>query len=179
MLMATIFLFLGLSRYHELTAMKAAGVSLYRVSAPILGMGLLMAVGAALFQELVLPKLNELGHEVDRIKIRGQQPRHLQTLTRLWLRSADSRFYRVELVAPSTGELYGMTLLELDRDFRLLRRLDAQQAHWTRQAGVVGTAPPGRSPLTARWRRRRSRRPSSPCRRPSRILRRFKSSRRP
>jgi LPS export ABC transporter permease LptG/LPS export ABC transporter permease LptF len=131
MLVATIFLFLGLSRYHELTAMKAAGVSLYRVSAPILGMGLLMAVGAALFQELVLPKLNELGHEVDRIKIRGQQPRHLQTLTRLWLRSADSRFYRVELVAPSTGELYGMTLLELDRDFRLARRLDAQRAHWT------------------------------------------------
>ena len=133
MLVATIFLFLGLSRYHELTAMKAAGISLYRVSAPILGIGLLMAVGAALFQELVLPKLNELGSEVDRIKIRGQQPRHLQTLTRLWLRSADSRFYRVELVAPSTGDLYGMTVLEVDREFRLVRRLDAQRAHWTGQ----------------------------------------------
>src|SRR5207302_912262 len=32
MLVATIFLFLTLSRYHELTALKAAGVSLYRVS---------------------------------------------------------------------------------------------------------------------------------------------------
>src|SRR6266850_735021 len=36
MLVATIFLFLSLSRFHELTAMKAAGISLYRVSAPIL-----------------------------------------------------------------------------------------------------------------------------------------------
>ena len=79
----------------------------------------------------MLPKLNELGDEVDRIKIRGQQPRHLQTRTRLWLRSADSRFYRVELVAPSTGDLYGMTVLEVDRDFRLAQRLDAQRAHWT------------------------------------------------
>lgn len=131
MLVATVFLFLGLSRYHELTAMKAAGISLYRVSAPILGVGLLIAVGAALFQELVLPKLNELGDEVDRVKIRGQLPRHLQTRTRLWLRSADSRFYRVELVAPSTGDLYGMTVLEVDRDFRLGQRLDAQRARWT------------------------------------------------
>jgi len=39
MLVATIFLFLTLSRYHELTALKAAGVSLYRVSAPVLGGG--------------------------------------------------------------------------------------------------------------------------------------------
>jgi len=133
MLVATIFLFLGLSRYHELTALKAAGVSLYRVSTPILVLATLAAVAAGGFQELVLPKLNELGDEVDRIKIRGQQPRHLQTRTRLWLRSADSRFYRVELLAPGTSDLYGMTVLELDRDFRLQHRLDARRAHWGRR----------------------------------------------
>src|SRR6267142_584507 len=72
MLVATIFLFLTLSRFHELTAMKAAGISLYRVSAPILLMGLSVAVSAMLFQELFLPRLNELGEEVDRVKIRGQ-----------------------------------------------------------------------------------------------------------
>jgi lipopolysaccharide export system permease protein len=88
MLVATIFLFLALSRYHELTAMKAAGISLYRVSAPILLMGLSVAVSAGLFQELFLPRLNELGEEVDRVKIRGQLPRHLQQRQRLWLRSS-------------------------------------------------------------------------------------------
>src|SRR5256886_17173405 len=77
MLVATIFLFLSLSRFHELTAMKAAGISLYRVSAPVLLMGLSVAVSAMLFQELFLPRLNELGEEVDRVKIRGQLPRHL------------------------------------------------------------------------------------------------------
>jgi hypothetical protein len=57
--------------------MKAAGISLYRVSAPILVIGLLVAVGAALFQELVLPRLNELG--MRSIESRsGQEPRHLR-----------------------------------------------------------------------------------------------------
>jgi len=131
MLVATIFLFLTLSRYHELTALKAAGVSLYRVSAPVLGVGLLVAIGAGLFQELALPVLNERGDEVDRVKIRGQAPKHLQSRQRLWVRSADTRFYRVELLNPATNDLYGVTILELDREFRLTGRLDARRAHWT------------------------------------------------
>jgi LPS export ABC transporter permease LptG len=131
MLVATIFLFLALSRYHELTAMKAAGISLYRVSAPIVLMGLSVAVSAGLFQELFLPRLNELGEEVDRVKIRGQLPRHLQLRERIWLRSADTRFFRVELLNPGTNDMYGVTVLEVDKDFRLLSRLDARRAHWT------------------------------------------------
>ena len=115
MLVATIFLFLTLTRCHELTALKAAGVSLYRVSAPILGLGLGVAIVAGLFQELALPTLNERGDEVDRVKIRGQAPRHLQSRQRLWVRSADSRFYRVELLNPGTDDMYGMTILEVDK----------------------------------------------------------------
>ncbi|MBI1736114.1 MAG: LPS export ABC transporter permease LptG [Candidatus Rokubacteria bacterium] len=130
-LVATIFLFLALNRHHELTALKSAGISLYRVSAPVLALGLAVAVGAGIFQELVLPFLNERGEEVDRVKIRGQLPRHLQSRQRLWLRSSDTRFYRVELLAPGTNDLYGVTVLEVDKSFRLTSRLDARRAHWT------------------------------------------------
>jgi lipopolysaccharide export system permease protein len=70
---------------------------------------------------------------VDRVKIRGQLPRHLQSRTRLWLRSSDSRFYRVELVNPATSDLYGVTVFEIDRAFRLVSRLDARQARWSPQ----------------------------------------------
>lgn len=131
MLIATIFLFLTLTRWHELTALKAAGVSLYRTSAPILGVGLAVAAGAGLFQEFLLPILNERGQEVDRVKIRGQPPRHLRVRTRLWLRSGDTRFYRVELLSPATNDLHGVTVLDVDRDFRLVGRLDARRARWS------------------------------------------------
>jgi LPS export ABC transporter permease LptG len=131
MLVGTVFLYLTLTRYHELTALKAAGVSLYRASAPVLLLGLVVAVGAAIFQETLLPSLQERGEEVDKVKIRGQLPRHLRARTRLWLRSAESRFYRVELLSPATGELYGVTVLEMDREFRLVNRLDARTARWT------------------------------------------------
>ena len=131
MLVATIFLFLTLTRYHELTALKAAGISLYRASAPILLLGVVVSVGSGLFQELFLPVLNERGEEVDRVKIRGLRPRHLESRSRLWLRSGDTRFYRVELLSPVTNELYGVTVLEIDDGFRLVARLDARKAHWS------------------------------------------------
>jgi lipopolysaccharide export system permease protein len=75
--------------------------------------------------------LNERGEEVDRVKIRGQLPRHLQSRQRIWLRSSDTRFYRVEMLAPGTDDLYGVTVLEIGRDFRLAGRLDARRAHWS------------------------------------------------
>jgi lipopolysaccharide export system permease protein len=132
MLVATIFLFLTLTRYHELTAMKAAGMSLYRVAAPVLLVGAGVAIVSGLFQELVLPRLNELGDEIDRVKIRGQLPRHLQSRKRLWVRTADSRFFRVELLNPAASDMYGVTALEIDpTTFRLLDRLDARRAHWS------------------------------------------------
>ena len=131
MLVATIFLFLTLTRYHELTVLKAAGISLYRASAPILLLGFAVAVGSGLVQELVLPVLNERGEEVDRVKIRGLRPRHLESRSRLWLRSGDTRFYRVELLSPVTSELYGVTVLEINNQFRLVNRLDARRAHWS------------------------------------------------
>jgi LPS export ABC transporter permease LptG len=134
MLLATVFLFLSLTRFHELTAMKAAGLSLYRVSAPILLFGVTVAVTALLFQELFLPRLKELGEEVDRVKIRGELPRHLRSRQRLWMRSSETRFFRVELMSPQTSDLYGVTALEIDKDFRLISRFDARRAHWT-QAG--------------------------------------------
>lgn len=130
MLVGTISLFVTLARWHELTALKAAGLSLYRVSAPVLLFAAAVTLGSGLFQELLLPVLNERGEEVDRVKIRGQLPRHLQTRARLWLRASDTRFYRVDLLNPGSGELLGVTILDVDRTLRIVRRLDARRARW-------------------------------------------------
>jgi LPS export ABC transporter permease LptF/LPS export ABC transporter permease LptG len=131
-LISTIFLFLTMSRQHELTALKAAGVSLYRVSVPIVLLALGLSAGSVIFQETLLPGLNGMGEEVDRVKIRGQLPRHLQRRTQLWYRSSDARFYRIELLDPAGQQMDGVTVLEIDRNFRFLNRLDAARAHWTR-----------------------------------------------
>jgi len=94
-LIATVFLFLSLTRQRELDALKAAGISLYRASLPILLVAGAISVLAVAFQEMVLPDINAKSEEVDRVKIRGQLPRHLQRQTQIWYRSSDTRFFRM------------------------------------------------------------------------------------
>jgi len=130
-LVATIFLFLSLARAHELTALKAAGVSLYRVSRPVLLLAVGVSAASVLFQESLLPVLNAKASEVDRIKIRGEAPRHLQRRNQIWYRSADTRFFRMELLDPAGQAMDGLTVLEIERDYRLVSRLDARHARWT------------------------------------------------
>ena len=141
-LMATVFLFLALTRAHELDALKAAGVSLYRVSVPVLLFAATLSLGAGLFQETTLPIIEAWADEVDRVKIRGGLPRHLQKRNQLWYRSSETRFWRMELLDPVDRSIDGLLVLELDADFQLISRLDARKARftpagWELSGGVV------------------------------------------
>ncbi|PWU24816.1 MAG: hypothetical protein C5B48_04460 [Candidatus Rokuibacteriota bacterium] len=130
-LLATIFLFLSLTRQRELDAMKAVGISLYRVSLPVLLTALVVSVLAVLFQEVALPELNLRADEVDRVKIRGLRPRHLQRQSQIWYRSSETRFLRMALLDPVEQSMEGVMALEIDREYHLVQRLDARKARWT------------------------------------------------
>ncbi|HZP38187.1 MAG TPA: LPS export ABC transporter permease LptG [Methylomirabilota bacterium] len=130
-LISTVFLFLSLTRLRELDAMKAAGVSLYRASLPILLVAGAISVGAVMFQETLLPDINARSDEVDRVKIRGQLPRHLQRQSQIWYRSSDTRFLRMALLDPVGKSMEGLTVLDIGPDFRLVDRLDARLAQWS------------------------------------------------
>lgn len=130
-LVGTIFLFLSLTRQRELDALKAAGVSLYRACAPILGLALCISAGAVIFQEFALPEITARMEEVDRVKIRGQLPRHLQKQGQIWYHQSDTRFVHIGLLDPAQQSLESLSILDIDRNFRLLDRFDARRAQWT------------------------------------------------
>jgi lipopolysaccharide export system permease protein len=74
MLVATILALGELGRHGELTAMKASGVSLYRMVAPILAFALLLSLGVLALGETVVPRLNERVNDVYDEEIRGEPP---------------------------------------------------------------------------------------------------------
>jgi LPS export ABC transporter permease LptG/LPS export ABC transporter permease LptF len=130
MLVATVFLFVSLTRQRELDALKAAGMSLYRACVPVLLIAFLMSVGALVFQETALPLIATKAEDVDRVKIRGFPPRHLQQQGQMWYRSSDRRFLKIGLLDPVARSLDGLIVLDLTPDFRLIDRLDVRRAQW-------------------------------------------------
>ena len=139
-LISTVLLFLTLTQQRELDALKAAGISLYRASLPILLVALGISVASGLLQETVLPGLNARAEEVDRVKIRGNQPRHLQRQTQIWYRSSDTRFLRMELLDPIERSLEGLLVVDISPQFRLVDRLDARKAQWTEAGWMLKDA---------------------------------------
>jgi lipopolysaccharide export system permease protein len=96
---------------------------------------ILMAAGAVsvvafVFQETAAPVLNAKAEEVDRVEIRkisapGSRPKlH-------WYRRSDSEFVRVDRLDRVLRQVSGVTLVQIDANFRLATRLDAAQAVWT------------------------------------------------
>ncbi len=134
-LMSTILLFVNLSRSNELTALKAGGISLYRVSLPVFGLAALITVSALAFQETLLPVLNQKGTEVDESKIKRRTLPHLRKRAQIWYRGregagGESRIYHIELLDPGNRSMTGVSVLELDQDFGLRRRWDARRMQW-------------------------------------------------
>jgi len=136
-LISTVFLFLSLTQARELDAMKAAGISLYRASLPVLLIALAISLFSVALQETVLPIINAKAEDVDRVKIRGNQPRHLQRQTQIWYRSSDTRFMRMELLDPIERSLDGLLVVGITSDFRLADRLDARKARWTGEGWML------------------------------------------
>lgn len=135
----------GMSRSNELTAMRAGGVSLWRVSLPLLGIALLATGGTFFANEYVVPVTARKVNLVDRAIIKGQ-PRQLLRRDRVWFREGD-QLVNVRLVLPAEKLLYGISIFHIDRDFRLLSRIDADRAsfrdgHWLFQNLQIRTFDP-------------------------------------
>jgi LPS export ABC transporter permease LptF/LPS export ABC transporter permease LptG len=138
MLMSTILLFLGLSRSNELTALKAGGVSLYRVSLPIIGLAGLVTMGSLGFQEIVMPVLNRRAVEIDEARIKRRTMPELRKRAEVWYRGredggAESRIYHIGLLDPRDRQMNDVTILSLSPDFVMRRRWDAREMRWSDQ----------------------------------------------
>ena len=68
-LLASIFSIGLLAKNNELTAMKAAGVSLYRITGTLFTGGIVIAVGLWFFGEMILPNANDLKNVIMAEKI--------------------------------------------------------------------------------------------------------------
>jgi lipopolysaccharide export system permease protein len=72
MLISTILSIGDLGKHGELTAMKASGVSLYRIVAPIVLLATLASIGMLILGETVIPPLNERSNDVYEHEVLGE-----------------------------------------------------------------------------------------------------------
>ena len=109
MLVAVLVTFGVLTRTNEFTAMKATGISLYRVMVPILVVSALIAVALFLFDESYLPGANRR-QEALRSVIKGRPAQTFLRPDQKWIFGRQEpgkpgRIFYYQFFDPDTGPL--------------------------------------------------------------------------
>lgn len=139
-LMATLLTMGLFSRNSEIIAMRSCGISLLRISFPMLFLGLAASFLLLLNAELVVPKCYERMEQIERVNIRKQGLNTVFRLNNIWFRS-DSKILQARLFDPQAKVLRGVVLWKLDSSMNPTSRMDAESAEfrdgrWTLK-GVV------------------------------------------
>jgi LPS export ABC transporter permease LptF/LPS export ABC transporter permease LptG len=144
--LVSVLITLGvLARRHEITAMKASGISLYRAVGPVIGMGVLASLSLYALQEFILPATNEVAARKFNV-IKGRPPQSSDQFDRRWILASDGRFYNYDYVVerqnprrPGRAEggkrqeftLYGFSIYDLDHhSWDLRESVHASRAGW-------------------------------------------------
>jgi LPS export ABC transporter permease LptF/LPS export ABC transporter permease LptG len=135
-LVAVLVTFGALSRTSELTAMKATGISLYRIVTPVLITTILIAAGLFAFDEFYLPAANRR-QEALRSIIKNRPAQTFLRPDRKWISGqttssgASSRVFYYQFFDPAKNDFANLTVFEFDpNSFSLERRIFASSAHW-------------------------------------------------
>lgn len=150
-LLASTITLSTMSRYNEISAMNAAGISIYRIITPILALALLISAAIWAGNEKLLPLTNKRMEYIKRIKIRKETPRSLFKDGRIWFRGEEGVFYNIRYMSPQQDFLQEVTVYYFDGYFRLIKRIDAAAAKWVNdrwvfEKGTVYKFPPNAIP---------------------------------
>lgn len=129
-LLAVLITFGLMQRSNELTAVKATGISLYRIIVPVLLASALLAVGLFFFDQLYLPHANKR-QDALRNEIKGKPAQTYLNPDRKWIFGQQSTIYYYQFFDADRNQFANLSVFQFDpKTFQLTRRIFADRAQW-------------------------------------------------
>ncbi len=134
-LLAVLITFGLMSRSNEITAIKATGVSIYRIVTPVLVASALLAGGLFFADQFYLPHANKR-QEALHNQIKGKPPQTYLRPDRKWIFGQNDDIYYYQFFDPDRDQFANLTVFQLDpKQFVITQRVHADRAHWADNLG--------------------------------------------
>lgn len=134
-LLAVLITFGLMQKTNEVTAMKATGISIYRMTLPVLVIAAVLSAGLFFFDQLYIPHANKR-QETLRNQIKGKPPQTYLRPDRKWIFGQENTIYYYEFFDPDQNRFANISAFSFDpRTFELMRRIFAARAHWEEDLG--------------------------------------------
>lgn len=129
-LMATLVSLGLLTKSNEMTAIKSAGISLYRVSVPILIAAGILSAGMFLLGNNYLPQTNQ-EQDALRNEIKNKPAQTMYRPDRQWIFGKSDKIYNYRYFDPNQNVFANLSVFEINPNaFHLKRRIYASRAVW-------------------------------------------------
>lgn len=142
-LLAILINFGILEKNSEITAIKAGGWSLYRISIPVFLIASVLCMGLFLMQDYILPAAN-VRQESIRNVIKGRPPQTSSRMQRKWILGESGRIYNYEYFDGNQDSFVNLNVYDTDlNSIQILRRIYASRARinrngtWTLEDGWI------------------------------------------
>src|SRR5579871_1954533 len=130
MLLAVLVTFGLMQRSNELTAIKATGISIYRIVSPVLVAAGIMSCALFLADQFYLPHTNQR-QEALHNQIKGKPPQTYLRPDRKWIFGQKNDIYYFQYFDTDRDQFANLTVFQLDKaSFTITRRIHADRAHW-------------------------------------------------
>jgi LPS export ABC transporter permease LptF/LPS export ABC transporter permease LptG len=134
-LLAVLITFGLMQKSSELTAIKASGISIYRMIVPVILIAGLLAAGLFVFDQIYIPYANKR-QETLRNTIKGKPAQTYLRPDRKWIFGEHDDMFYYEFYDPDQNRFANISLFFFDpKSFQLKGRAFAARAHWSETLG--------------------------------------------
>jgi len=135
-ILSGLFLMSSLSKYNESIAIRAAGISIFRMVLPILLCGLVVSVCVAYFGESVLPKAENKRTLIFNVEMRGREVEDIKLRPNIFY--ADDKYtYFIGFFDGYQNRMRIIDITEQDEQNQIVRKIQANDAVWNGEDWVL------------------------------------------
>ena len=134
-LLAVLITFGLMQKSSELTAVKASGISVYRMVVPVIIISVVLAAGLFAFDQLYIPYANKRQETLRNI-IKGKPAQTYLRPDRKWIFGEHEDMFYYEFYDPDQNRFANVSLFFFEpKTFQLKGRAFAARAHWSETLG--------------------------------------------
>ncbi|NOX36426.1 MAG: YjgP/YjgQ family permease [Calditrichaeota bacterium] len=134
MLLSSLFSIGSMAQYNEIIACQSAGISLYRIVAPLLMLAFLISLLSGIAGETVVPKSNRARLDLWRFEIKKETRHMIRKREQIAIQDSDQRQVFIKVYDGARKQALQVHIVWTDGN-RIVQRWDARKMIWDDQRG--------------------------------------------
>ncbi|HOP48346.1 MAG TPA: LPS export ABC transporter permease LptG [Desulfobacteraceae bacterium] len=128
-LLSVIVMFSQMKKHNEIMAMKSCGMSIFKISKPVIAVSILLSISVFLFSELIIPYTSARSNHIWHVDLDKSKKEGIYGQNCIWYKGKDS-IYWIGHFDSQNNIMKDVTFYFFDAYYKVKKRIDARTGVW-------------------------------------------------